>query len=146
MYYHFHPRPWAFHDSYASIRSDKNCEFIHIEFSIMFKELHFLIHMHNGYKIFTRLEKCRRFLMSYDSFEHIQRLTLFSFQEKRLISSKVPSVVCSWIITGHCNGCTLSKVGLNSLWPSDTIWRHESGSALAQVMACCLTAPSHYLN
>ena len=35
---------------------------------------------------------------------------------------------------------------VNSLWPSDTIWRHRSGSTLAQVMACCLTAPSHYLN
>ena len=34
----------------------------------------------------------------------------------------------------------------NSLWPSDTIWRHKSGSTLAQVMACCLAAPSHYLN
>ena len=35
---------------------------------------------------------------------------------------------------------------LNSLWPSDTIWWHRSGLALAQVMACCLIAPSHYLN
>ena len=35
---------------------------------------------------------------------------------------------------------------LNSLWPSDTIWHQGSGSTLAQVMACCLTAPSHYLN
>ena len=35
---------------------------------------------------------------------------------------------------------------LNSLRPSDTIWRHGSGSTLAQVMACCLMAPSHYLN
>ena len=34
----------------------------------------------------------------------------------------------------------------NSLWPNDAIWRHRSGSTLAQVMACCLTAPSHYLN
>ena len=34
----------------------------------------------------------------------------------------------------------------NSLWPSDTIWRHRSWSTLAQVMACCLAAPSHYLN
>ena len=32
------------------------------------------------------------------------------------------------------------------LWPCDAIWRHGSGSTLAQVMACCLTAPSHYLN
>ena len=34
----------------------------------------------------------------------------------------------------------------NSLWHSDTIWRQRSGSTLAHVMACCLTAPIHYLN
>ena len=34
----------------------------------------------------------------------------------------------------------------NSLWLSDTIWRHRSGSTLVPIMACCLTAPSHYLN
>ena len=32
------------------------------------------------------------------------------------------------------------------MWPSDTIWWHSSVSKLDQVMACCLTAPSHYLN
>ena len=36
-------------------------------------------------------------------------------------------------------------------WPGDRIcaalmWGHRSGSTLARVMACCLTAPSHYLN
>ena len=35
---------------------------------------------------------------------------------------------------------------VNSLWPGDAIWQDRSGSTLAQVMACCLTAPSHYLN
>ena len=35
---------------------------------------------------------------------------------------------------------------LNSLWPSDAIWHQISLSTLVQVMACCLTAPSHYLN
>ena len=35
---------------------------------------------------------------------------------------------------------------VNSLRPSDAIWWHRSESTLAQVMACCLTAPSHYLN
>ena len=35
---------------------------------------------------------------------------------------------------------------INSLRPSYSIWRHGSGSILAQVMACCLMAPSHYLN
>ena len=34
----------------------------------------------------------------------------------------------------------------NPFWRSDDIWRHRSGSPLAQVMASCLTAPSHYLN
>ena len=34
----------------------------------------------------------------------------------------------------------------NSLWASDAIWRHRSESTLAQVIACCLKAPSHYLN
>ena len=32
----------------------------------------------------------------------------------------------------------------NLLWRSDIIWWHRSGSALVQVMACCLKAPSHY--
>ena len=40
--------------------------------------------------------------------------------------------------------------GVNSLWPSvhDTMinWRHWSGPTLAQIMACCLMLPSHYLN
>ena len=36
---------------------------------------------------------------------------------------------------------------LNSLWPSDAIWWQRSGSILTEViMACCLTAPRHYLN
>ena len=35
---------------------------------------------------------------------------------------------------------------INSLWPNDTLWWQRSGSTLAQVIACCLTAPSHYLN
>ena len=35
---------------------------------------------------------------------------------------------------------------INSLAPSDTVLRHWSWSALVQVMACCLTAPSHCLN
>ena len=35
---------------------------------------------------------------------------------------------------------------LNSLRPSGAIWQHRSGSTLAQVMACCLMAPSHYLS
>ena len=35
---------------------------------------------------------------------------------------------------------------INSLWPNDSTWQHRCRLPLAQVMACCLTAPSHYLN
>ena len=37
-------------------------------------------------------------------------------------------------------------VVLNSLRPSDAILWQGSRSTLVQLMACCLTAPSHYLN
>ena len=35
---------------------------------------------------------------------------------------------------------------INTLWPSDAIWRHRPASTLAKVMAWCLMASSHYLN
>ena len=35
---------------------------------------------------------------------------------------------------------------IKSWWHSDAIWRHRSGPTLAQIMAWCLTAPSHYLS
>ena len=44
------------------------------------------------------------------------------------------------------NSISLLPEQFNSLKPSDTIWQYESGSTLAQVMACCLMAPSHYLS
>ena len=44
------------------------------------------------------------------------------------------------------NSSFVRQITINSFWPSDTIWWHRSGSTLAQVMTCCLTAPSHYLN
>ena len=38
------------------------------------------------------------------------------------------------------------RLYVNSLGPSDAIWPWRSWSTLVQVMACCLMAPSHYLN
>ena len=46
----------------------------------------------------------------------------------------ITSSIQRWILT------------VDSLGPSDAIWRQRSGSSLAQVMACCLMAPTHYLN
>ena len=45
----------------------------------------------------------------------------------------------------HGNNAQLTLFEINSLWPSDTIWCYWTLSTLAEVMACCLTAPSHYL-
>ena len=62
-----------------------------------------------------------------------------------------------WTIT-HCLGlghetmvCAVClsiflSCHLNTLWPGDAIWQEGCGSTLAQVMACCLAASSHYLN
>ena len=41
---------------------------------------------------------------------------------------------------------SLFRYCFNSLWPDDAIWRYGTRSILAQVMTCCLTAPSHHLN
>ena len=40
----------------------------------------------------------------------------------------------------------IEVASFNSLRPNDAIWQHISRLTLAQIMACCLTAPSHYLN
>ena len=48
--------------------------------------------------------------------------------------------ICSVIF-----GLTFCPI-VNSLGPNDDIWRQRYESTLAQVMACCLTATSHYLN
>ena len=62
----------------------------------------------------------------------------------------VPTIINRWNDLESNLTKTLLKSPMdqwvNSLRPSDTIWRHRSGSTLSQVMACCLTAPSHYLN
>ena len=62
-------------------------------------------------------------------------------------------VVANWLPWSHknqfgnfCFHFNLILFCFNSLWPSDAIWPYRYWSTLAQVMACCLMAPSHYLN
>ena len=87
-----------------------------------------------------------------------------SFASGNIKAASVPSVIYGLIIRlwSFCPGeisttmyqfivagtwsTLLQLVAFNSLWPSDTMWWHRSGSTLVQVMACYLTAPSHYLN
>ena len=49
-------------------------------------------------------------------------------------------VVNWWMVCPYSPICSLTHCGLV------TPYGDKSGSTLAQVMACCLTAPSHYLN
>ena len=51
---------------------------------------------------------------------------------------------CKFMLIFSKNKFNMTRV--NSLWPNHPIWGHRTWSTLAQVMACCLTAPSHYLN
>ena len=56
------------------------------------------------------------------------------------------------LIYGKTRKCEHQRIfghkltSIDTWWPSDAIWWHKSASTLIQVMACCLTAPSHYLN
>ena len=51
-----------------------------------------------------------------------------------------------WSVSMLIKGDTGRSIQINPLWPSDVIWRQGYRSTLAQVMACCLTATSHYLS
>ena len=56
-------------------------------------------------------------------------------------------IVWSWSDNWlHLKVQTYLVILLTSLWQSDAIQWHKSRSTLVQVMACCLMAPSHYLN
>ena len=47
-----------------------------------------------------------------------------------------------WLLIMIC----ILYISILTLWPSGTTWRHIFMSKLAQVMACCPTTSSHYLN
>ena len=63
-----------------------------------------------------------------------------------IIAELKPSFFFLTIISPQQRRLVRADSFLNSLWPSDAIWRQRSGSTFAQVMACYLMAPSHYLN
>ena len=52
--------------------------------------------------------------------------------------------ICNAVYTHTCTQSHIHRV--SSSWPSDAIWRQRYGSTSVQVMACCLMAPTHYLN
>ena len=59
----------------------------------------------------------------------------------------VHSLSPSDAICSQRSGSSLVQVtAFNLLWFSDAIWHHRTWSTSVQEMACCLTAPSHYVN
>ena len=72
----------------------------------------------------------------------IKRCTLISSVTARAGDSCQTCAIENW----SAYTCTSAVSSFDTLWPSDAMWWHRTGSTLAQVMACCLTAPSHYLN
>ena len=84
-----------------------------------------------------------RFCVRYDWWRRLQRT-----------SSVSPVCDCTvfdlFMFTNHAiylpSNHIVSWIIINSLWPSNAIWRHRFGSILAQIMACCLVAPSHCVN
>ena len=53
---------------------------------------------------------------------------------------------CVWTCRLRIVGHFVQGKRVNTLWRSDAIRWQGTESTLAQVMACCLTASSHYLN
>ena len=78
----------------------------------------------------------------------LARLTKFGMCPNYRTWLKLMSISFKFCVTNlKCHYlCVIAPPVTISLWPCDTIWRQRSGPTLAQVMACCLTAPSHYLN
>ena len=89
-------------------------------------------------------------LLFCNAFDHwVGKMNKFCNQYPFSLTTVSINVGHLWIFMVDHNGVTMSlriyTLTLNSSGRSDAIWRHRSGSTLAQVMACCLTVSSHYL-
>ena len=76
-------------------------------------------------------------------------ITKIIFIKIHVIQQKFFNMASDWLVAvllGNQKPGLKINMNSNSLTPSDAIWRDRSGSTLAQVMAYCLTTPSHYLN
>ena len=87
---------------------------------------------------------CKRLQLRMKMFAFTSMNRKFSFYKYEIKSQLF--VTDSMIFLFRFSNKFSHRVFINTVWPSDVIWRHRSESTLAQVMACCLTAPSHYLN
>ena len=100
----------------------------------------------------VRLSQCCKFFMAQAAGESANvnkhpRVVTWSEKYKILIYMWLLSYWKTGLHNRTENYCIYYDMCVYSLWPSDTLWQHRShGLSLAQVLACCLTAPGHYLN
>ena len=73
-------------------------------------------------------------------------LHIFCFWEYRVLDTLVMFIKVNNTLNCNCVADNLPPVSFNSLWPSEDKCQYSSGSKSVQIMACCLTAPSHCLN
>ena len=88
-------------------------------------------------KDFSSFDKC----VSFGKWQPVIREQFIDhiyMDRPKLTWTTEPSTMATQDFRQHCL--------FNSLWPSYVVWWHRTESTLAQVMACCLMAPSHYLN
>ena len=78
------------------------------------------------------------------NYVHVKHWDIITHPCSKFNSGLVLSMLAQYLCH-HIYGISKPQ-WVSSLWPGDAVWRHRSGSTLAQVMAWCLMAPSHYLN
>ena len=100
---------------------------------------------------------CRR-LMAPAFPEHLQEKAQWgshhTLHNKQVLGDLKKLSIPSFVVTDinnkilHIYYCLkqLNTWRINSLLPSEAKWFNRYESSMAQVMVCCLTAPSHYLS
>ena len=86
------------------------------------------------------------FIFSYENCFILIKMSL-NFVHRGSIQNKLALVqIMAWHQRGDKPLSVPRMDQFNALWPGDATSRNGTRSTLAQVMACCLTAPCHYLN
>ena len=138
---------------------DTNCEnFVNVPQKLWRKQLRTILSsfVNNGQTvtISITLEKvitnCCGSILIYDNEMLIRHHGIIQNISTQLFASAILNDAILWRrrlrLFGSQSNHIENKRIFNSLWQSDAMWWQGCRSTLVQVMACSLTAPSHYLN
>ena len=117
------------------LQCQKCCKNVHD----FFISIHLLIHWYVHQRWFRqRFGGIRQTMLTYQQQDPLEFIPWKYLKYEKLS--------CVWNLHIYNHSHMSPGKSVNSLWPSGAIWRQIYVSTLAQVMACCLMAPSHYLN